>query len=67
MKLQNAERERLNPCANLRSANVLLSELNARSSIVAGRPFEGDDTLGSNQACRTSFSQPYAVLHPLMY
>ena len=33
MKLENAERERLSPCANLRYANVLLAKLNARSSI----------------------------------
>ena len=35
--------------------------------LIAGRPFEGSDTPGNNQACRTSFSQPYAVPHPLMY
>ena len=67
MKLEYAETERLSPCANLRYANVLLAKLNPRSSIVSGRPFEGNDTLESNQACRTSFFQPHAVLHPLMY
>ena len=67
MKLEYAETERLSPFANLRYANVLLAKLNARSSIVAGRPFEGNDTLEGNQSCRASFSQPHAVLHPLMY
>ena len=33
MKLENADRERLSPCANLRYANVLLAKMNARSSI----------------------------------
>ena len=33
MKLENADRERLSSCANLRYANVLLANLNARSSI----------------------------------
>ena len=33
MKLENADRERLSPCANPRYANVLLAKLNARSSI----------------------------------
>ena len=33
MRLENADRERLCPCANLRYANVLLAKLNARSSI----------------------------------
>ena len=32
MKLKNADRERLSPCAKLRYANVLLAKLNARSS-----------------------------------
>ena len=30
MKLENADREQLSPCANLRYANVLLAKLNAR-------------------------------------
>ena len=67
MKLESADRERLSPCANLRYANVLLAKLNARVRLVAGRPFEGSDTPGNNQVCRTNFSQPYAVLHPLVY
>ena len=33
MKLENADRERLSPCANLRYANVLLAKLKARSLI----------------------------------
>ena len=33
MTLENAERERLSPCANPRYANVLLAKLNARSSV----------------------------------
>ena len=32
-KLENAHRERLSPCANLRYAKVLLAKLNARSLI----------------------------------
>ena len=33
MKLEDADRERLSPCATLRYANVLLAKLNARNSI----------------------------------
>ena len=33
MKLENAYRERLSPCASVRYANLLLAKLNARSSI----------------------------------
>ena len=66
MNLENAVRERLSPCANRRYANVLLAKLNAKSSI-AGRSFEGKDTHLNNRVFRTSFSQPYAVLHLSMF
>ena len=33
--------------------------------MIAGRRFEGSDMLGNNRACRTSFTQPYAAVHPL--
>ena len=66
MKLENADKERLSPCANLRYTNVLLAKLMQGVRLIAGQPFEGSDMPGNNQVCRTSFSQPYAVLHPLV-
>ena len=55
MKLKNVDREQLVPCANLWYANVLLAKLNARISMISGRPSGGSGTPGNNLAYKTGF------------